>query len=189
MAKLPEGYAKAFAQAKAAGERTFKLNGQTYQTMGGRTHGKSNEELRGGSTRPATAPQGSSATPTPGRASKAPSASPRPSKRPSSRRNSQDVSGDPRTRDGYNTIGASRPPAQSRTSALPPVQGPRRPARASEGGPARYSGNENLYRRTANANDLQLSIRSGQFAQGKRNNRNAAAVREMVRRDNEQRNK
>ena len=122
MAKLPEGYAKAFALAKSRGDRTFSLNGQTYQTMGGRTHGKSNVELTGRtapttSPRPAPRPQ---ATSTPGNSQRASSAPPSRSQRPS---NSQSVAGDPRTTSGYQTryqgIGADMKPAQQRTRSLP----------------------------------------------------------------------
>lgn len=140
MRKLPEGYSKAFAQAKAEGRDTFTLNGKTYRTMGGRSHGRSIEETRGGSEKPSGGSSRSSGTRsarTESRASATPSSSSqRPKARPaSSGRNSQSVSGDPRTSDGYNRkpkvtlrrssgtrsdpIGASNPPTQPRTRSLP----------------------------------------------------------------------
>lgn len=117
--KLPEGYSKAFAKARAEGKDRFTLNGQTYVASGGRTHGRSLEELKGQRSAPETSPRPAprpSATQTPGNSTRASSAPSRPSQRPS---NSQSVAGDPRTSDGYNRIGASNPAAQSRTRSLP----------------------------------------------------------------------
>lgn len=72
------------------------------------------------SEKPAEAPSRSSGGGGSRKRTSAPTASPRPSQRPS-RGNSQDVAGDPRTRSGYDRIGASAPPAQSRTRSLPSV--------------------------------------------------------------------
>lgn len=140
MSKLPEGYSRAFAQAKAEGRDTFTLNGKTYRTMGGRSHGRSIEETRRGSERASGGSTSSQGTRTPKTSTRASTASPSRSTKPKARtstsgRNSQSVSGDPRTFDGYNRkpsvtprsssetridpIGASNPPTQPRTRSLP----------------------------------------------------------------------
>lgn len=132
------------------------------------------------SPRPAPRPQ---ATGTPGNSQRASSTPPSRSQRPS---NSQGVSGDPRTSDGYNRIGASNPGTQRATGLARNAYETGRAAvtRSSQGGPARYSGYERTYKDAEEANDAQLAYRSRAFARGRKTNRNAAAVREMVRRDN-----
>ena len=71
--------------------------------------------------KPAEAPQASSGGGGSRKSQTAPTASPRPSPRASSNqpRNSQGVSGDPRTSDGYNRIGASNPGTQRNTARVP----------------------------------------------------------------------
>ena len=137
------------------------------------------------SPRPAPRPSGSG---TPKNSNKASSPSPRTSQRPSPRPststgNSQSVSGDPRTSDGYNRIGASNPSTQKRTSGASRAYTEGNPSKDSKGR-VNYKGYQAAYDRAAKANDAQLSSRSRSFARGRQNVRNAAAVREMYRRDN-----